>query len=111
MADARVFENRRRHVRVPVGLPVQIHIDDDDAPSMVELVDLAEGGVRFRMLGDEPRARLGRRVRFTFVVSGHDACSAEGRIARVHAGGELIVTLDRSNDAFRAFIGSLSSPA
>jgi len=97
-------------VRVPVGLPVQIHIDGGRTPIMVELVDLAAGGVRFRAQGgEEDGARLGQRASFTFVVSGQDACFAEGRIARVHASGEFIVTLDRSNDAFRAFIGSLAT--
>ena len=65
MGDDLAFENRRRHVRVPLGLPVQIYIGGDRAPITVELVDLAEGGVRFRALGDEGRARVGQRARFT----------------------------------------------
>jgi len=109
MGDDLAFQNRRRHVRVPVGLPVQIHVGGDRAPLTVELVDLAEGGVRFRALGDEGRARVGQRARFTLVLAGQDACTAEGRVVRVQAGGEIIVVLDRTNEAFRAFVASLAS--
>jgi len=101
-------EDRRRHVRVPVGLPVQIRIGGDDGAAItVELVDLAEGGVRFRFL-EAGEARLEQRAAFTFLLPGQESCSAEGRVVRVHAGGEFIVVLDRSNASFRDFVGSLA---
>src|ERR1700712_176962 len=98
MEHGPALAERRRHLRTPVGLPVQIHLTGRSGALTVELVDLAEGGVRFRSLGDE--ARVDQRVWFTFLIAERGTCTAEGRILRVHPGGEFIVVLDRSNDVF-----------
>jgi hypothetical protein len=97
--------NRRRHARVPVGLPVQVHLDGRPDAITVELIDLGAGGVRFRALSDE--ARVEQRAAFTLVVAGGEACAAAGRVLRTHPGGEFIVVLDDVSPAFREFVGSL----
>ncbi|HEX3901841.1 MAG TPA: PilZ domain-containing protein [Polyangia bacterium] len=98
--------NRRRHPRVPVGLPVEVHLSGRLAPLTVELSDIAAGGVRFRAPAND--VILGQRARFMFVVEGSGACAAEGPITRINAGGEFIVQLDKTSPAFRAFVSSLA---
>jgi hypothetical protein len=87
---------------------VQIHIGANCGPVTVELVDLSESGVRFRLVGDGREARLAERARFTFMVPDQEPCTAEGTIVRVHDGGEFIVVLDWTNESFRGFVASLS---
>ena len=55
-----IRQNRRKHARVPVGLPVEVHISGLAAPLIVELMDIAPGGIRFRSLTDQVGARPGR---------------------------------------------------
>lgn len=98
--------NRRRHPRVPVGLPVEVHLSGRPDALTVELIDIAAGGVRFRPLASE--VTVGQRARFMFVVEGSGACAAEGPITRLSAGGEFIVELDKTSPAFRAFVSSLA---
>jgi hypothetical protein len=99
-------KNRRRHPRVPVGLPVEVHIADSAKTIVVELVDIAKAGVRFRSLGEE--VKVGQRATFTFTVEGQGNCSAEGQVARVHSGNEFIVVLEKANPKFRDFVLSLT---
>jgi c-di-GMP-binding flagellar brake protein YcgR len=40
--------NRRRHPRVQVGLPVEVHLSGRETPLTVELTDIAAGGDRVR---------------------------------------------------------------
>jgi hypothetical protein len=98
-------KNRRRHARVPVGLPVQVHLDGRADAIIVELIDLAAGGARFRALSDE--ARVEQRAAFTMVVAGAGVCAAAGRVSRTQPGGEFIVVLDEVSPAFCAFVSSL----
>jgi len=98
--------NRRRHPRVPVGLPVEVHLSGHDDALTVELSDIAAGGVRFRAPAND--VTIGQRARFMFVVEGSGACAAEGQITRISPGGEFIVQLDKTSPAFRAFVSSLA---
>ena len=98
--------NRRRHPRVPVGLPVEVHLSGRPDPVTVELSDIAAGGVRFRAPAND--VTLGQRARFMFVVEGSGACAAEGSVTRINPGGEFIVQLDKTSPAFRAFVSSLA---
>jgi hypothetical protein len=99
-------ENRRRHPRIPVGLPVEIHLSGRDTPLTVELTDIAAGGVRFRALSSD--VKIDQRATFMFVVAGRGACAAEGRVTRVDPSGEFIVLLDKTSPDFRAFVSSLA---
>ena len=105
-----VRKNRRKHARVAVGLPVEVHIGDATAnPLIVELMDIAPGGIRFRALSDE--VRLGQRAKFTFTVADHGQCAAEGAVLRTQPGGVFIVALERANRVFRDFVLSLAAEA
>ena len=99
--------NRRRHPRVPVGLPVEVHLSGCTDALTVELSDIAAGGVRFRAPATD--VTVGQRARFMFVVEGSGACAAEGPVTRLNAGGEFIVELDKTSPAFRAFVSSLAA--
>jgi hypothetical protein len=99
-------DERRRHLRFPLGLPVEIHVDGESEPVVVELVDIAEQGVRFRSVAGG--LRLDQRAAFGFVIPGQQACVANGRVVRIEAGGVFVLSLDRSNAAFRGFVGSLA---
>jgi hypothetical protein len=98
--------NRRRHPRIPVGLPVEVHLSGRDAPLTVELTDIAAGGVRFRAPSND--VKLEQRATFMFIAEGRGACAAEGHIIRVDANGEFIVVLDKTSPDFRAFVSSLA---
>ncbi len=99
--------NRRRHVRVPVGLPVEVHVDDSPQTVTVELIDIAIGGVRLRPLATSDVA-LDRRATFGFFLPGGGKCVAGGRVTRVQPSGEFVLVLDRANPAFREFVRTLS---
>lgn len=101
-----VEKNRRRHPRIPVGLPVEVRVSGRESPFIVELVDIAKAGVRFRSLGDP--VELDQTATFSFMVEGTGKCSAEGRVARVEGGTEFIVVLEKANPRFRDFVLSLS---
>jgi len=98
--------NRRRHPRVPLGLPVEVHLSGRLDALTVELSDIAAGGVRFRAPASD--VTVGQRARFMFVVEGSGVCDAEGSITRTNPGGEFIVELDQTSPAFRTFVSSLA---
>ena len=108
-ATARTAEparDRRRHERVAVGLPVEVHVDDCPETLTVELIDIAEGGARMRPLSTCD-VTVNRRATFGFIVPGGGRCVAAGRVARVQASGDFVVVLDRSNPAFLDFLSAL----
>ena len=102
-----VRENRRKHARVPVGLPVEVHISGLTSPLIVELMDIAPGGIRFRSLTDQ--VRLEQQATFKFHVADHGECAAEGKVLRIQGGGVFIVALERANRVFRDFVLSLAA--
>ena len=99
--------NRRRHPRILVGLPVEVHLSGRDAPLTVELTDIAAGGVRFRAPSND--VKVDQRAKFMFIAAGRGACAAEGHITRVDKNGEFIVVLDKTSPDFRAFVSSLAA--
>src|SRR3954468_17510639 len=94
-----VPQNRRKHARVPVGLPVEVQISGLATPLIVELMDIAPGGIKFRALTDQ--VRVDQRATFTFLAANHGKCAAEGKVLRVHPEGVFIVALERANRVFR----------
>ena len=102
-----VRQNRRKHARVPVGLPVEVHISGLAKPLIVELMDIAPGGIRFRSLTDQ--VALDQRATFKFTAANHGECAAEGKVLRVQPGGVFIVALERANRVFRDFVLSLAA--
>src|SRR3954447_15808501 len=99
--------NRRKHARVMVGLPVEVHVSGVAAPLIVELMDIAPGGIRFRSLTDE--VALGQIATFKFHVADVGECAAEGKVLRVQSEGVFIVALERANRVYRDFVLSLAA--
>ena len=102
-----IRQNRRKHARVPVGLPVEVQISGIATPLIVELMDIAPGGIKFRALTDQ--VRVDQRATFTFLAANHGKCAAEGKVLRVHPEGVFIVALERANRVFRDFVLSLAA--
>ena len=102
-----VRQNRRKHARVPVGLPVEVHISGIQTPLIVELMDLAPGGIRFRSLTDQ--VAMDQRATFKFHVANVGECAAEGKVLRIQPGGVFIVALERANRVYRDFVLSLAA--
>ena len=102
-----IRQNRRQHARVPVGLPVEVHISGVATPLIVELMDIAPGGIRFRSLTDQ--VGLGQVATFKFHVANVGECAAEGKVLRVQSEGVFIVALERANRVYRDFVLSLAA--
>jgi hypothetical protein len=102
-----IRQNRRKHARVPVGLPVEVHISGLATPLIVELMDIAPGGIRFRSLTDQ--VGLGQVATFKFHVANVGECAAEGKVLRVQSEGVFIVALERANRVYRDFVLSLAA--
>lgn len=102
-----IRQNRRKHARVPVGLPVEVHISGVETPLIVELMDIAPGGIRFRSLTDQ--VGLGQVATFKFHVANVGECAAEGKVLRVQSEGVFIVALERANRVYREFVLSLAA--
>jgi hypothetical protein len=100
-------QNRRKHARVPVGLPVEVHLSGLATPLIVEIMDIAPGGIRFRALTDQ--VTLDQRATFKFTAANHGECAAEGKVLRVQPDGVFIVALERANRVFRDFVLSLAA--
>ena len=102
-------QNRRRHARFPLGLPVRLQLVGRPEPLIVEIVDVSAGGVRLRSLGDEVRPK--QRASLRFVLPDQRACAAEGHISRVERGGTFVLQLEKANATFLSFVKSLATEA
>ena len=98
---------RRRHPRVPLGVPVRVHMAGDERPTMLELVEVSGGGGSFRTAG--PLPNLGQRVAFGFVTPDRSMCTACGRVVRLDPAG-FALQLERANHSFRSFVQDISGP-
>jgi hypothetical protein len=98
---------RRRHPRVPLGVPVRVHMAGQPSPKTIELVEVSGGGGSFRMKGTLPT--LGQRVAFGFVTPDHSMCAACGRVVRIQSGG-FALQLERASRSFRSFVADISGP-
>jgi len=105
MQLAPVQQNRRRHKRFPLGLPVELHVAGREQPVIVEVVDVSAGGVRLRAL--ESAVRVAEQATLKFLLPGNRHCVAVGQVARVEKEREIILILKRANPAFKAFLASL----
>jgi hypothetical protein len=110
MRLAHVPQNRRRHARFLLGLPVKLHVDGGD-PITVEVVDISAGGARLRAFACPVRADQSATLRF--LLPDQRPCVAQGQVARV--GRDLrsetvdfVLRLDDTNEAFRGFLESLA---
>ncbi|MES1204772.1 MAG: PilZ domain-containing protein [Pseudomonadota bacterium] len=104
-APSKNHSERRRHVRVPLGLPVRVHFAGRTAPLTVELADVSEGGCYFRGAAAPATAKLA----FGFVLPDRQVCVAAGKVLRVDDRG-FAATIDRANGTFTHFFLELSGP-
>ena len=100
-------DDRRQHLRFPLGLPVTLHLEGRNDAVVVEIVDIALKGVRFRAADRAPPVE--QRASFGFVTSDRRTCVATGRVVRVAGGGEFVLMVERANLAFDRFVGSLAA--
>jgi hypothetical protein len=101
--------NRRRHARFPLGLPVALQVVDRPDPIIVEIVDVSEGGLQLRALGDEIRPE--QRATLRFVLADQRACAVEGHVLRIGRDGTFVLELDKANATFSKFLKSLAAEA
>ncbi|HET6151132.1 MAG TPA: PilZ domain-containing protein [Polyangia bacterium] len=97
---------RRRHVRVALGLPVGVHLAGRPSPLTVELLDISVTGGRFRCLGD--KVNLAESATVVFVSQDQRRCYAVGKVVRADASGEFALRIEKRNDAFAAFVSQLT---
>jgi hypothetical protein len=105
--EASVENERRRCPRFRLALPVDVHVAWRNEPVTVELVDIGQGGARFRAPAGP--LRLDQEAAFGFVIPGQHVCVANGRVVRLGADGEFVLSVDRANDAFHGFLVSLAA--
>jgi hypothetical protein len=99
-------EERRRHHRTPIGIPVRVYLDETPALSTVEMVDVSASGCALRAPDSPPQ--LGQRAAFGFVVADRGFCLARGRVVRLLPAG-FAVAFDDTNPAFDGFVGDVSA--
>ena len=107
MNDSR--QDRRRHARFPLGLPVGVRLAGRRTPLMVELVDLSKSGARFHTIDGSADVHVADRATFGFVVPGEPSCQAQGSVVRADRTGQFVLALDDANDAFVGFIRLLEA--
>jgi hypothetical protein len=98
-------EERRRHHRTPIGIPVRVYLDETPALATVEMVDVSASGCALRAPEHPPY--LGQRAAFGFVVADRGFCLARGRVVRLSQAG-FAVAFDDTNPAFDGFVGDVS---
>jgi hypothetical protein len=99
---------RRRHPRIPLGVPVRLRWGGDSPAMTIELVEVSLGGGSFRTPAGRPD--IGQRAAFGFVVPDRSICLARGTVVRVEEHG-FAIAFERMNGAFRGFLGDVSGPA
>jgi hypothetical protein len=109
MVGSGAQQNRRRHARFPLGLPVRLQVVGRPEPLIVEIVDVSAGGVRLRSLGDEVRTK--QRAALKFVLPDQRACAAEGHVSRVERDGTFVLQLEKANATVLNFLKSLAAEA
>jgi hypothetical protein len=105
MSVTNVQGNRRRHMRFPLGLPVELYVAGRETPIIVEIVDVSAGGVRLRSL--EASVNVAEQATLRFVLQGGKPCVATGQVTRVEKEREIIMVLKRTNASFKSFVSSL----
>ena len=100
-------QEKRRHPRIFLGVPVRVHFAGEPRSLTLELCDISIGGSYLRTSGRRPR--FGQRVSFGFVTADRAVCAARGRVVRVDDSG-FALALECANAAFRNFVEDISGP-
>ena len=109
--------DRRRHARFALGLPVGVRLGERRTPVMVELLDISESGARFQTApeGDtdgpdeRDQVHVAERVSFGFILPDRAPCQAKGQVVRVDRSGQFVLAFDDTNDGFVGFIRLLEA--
>jgi hypothetical protein len=104
-------EERRRHRRFTVGVPVRLRKEGSPASTMIELSDVSFHGCRLRSLSEEAAPPIDARVAFGFVLPGRNIVLAKGRVVRQideSQGGGIGLVIDRANLTFYEFLMTLA---
>jgi PilZ domain len=106
-----LHNDRRRHARFALGLPVGVRLGERPTPVMVELLDISESGARFQVAPDEghDEVRVAEHVAFGFILPDKASCQAKGQIVRVDRAGQFVLAFDQTNDGFLGFIRLLEA--
>ena len=99
-------DERRRHPRTYLGLPVRVHFAGEPRTITLELVDISLGGASFRT--SDRRPRRGQWLALGFVTGERQVCAARGRAVRVDEAG-FALAFDDVNSALRSFLEDLSN--
>jgi PilZ domain len=99
-------DERRRHPRTYLGLPVRVHFAGDPRTITLELVDVSLGGAYFRT--SDRRPRRGQWLALGFVTGERQVCAARGRAVRVDESG-FALAFDAVNSDLRNFLEDLAN--
>ena len=106
-----VRNDRRRHRRFTVGVPVRMRAAGAPTATMIELSDVSFRGCRIRGLWNASAPPLNSRVAFGFVLPDRNIALAKGRIVRQIAdsqGGGVGMVIEKANVAFYEFLMTLA---
>lgn len=97
--------DRRRARRIPIGLPVRVHLDGAGTAETLELRDVSATGCFLRTLS-APRVFVDQKVALGFVLPGKTVGLARGRVVRVEREG-FAVQMEGRNGPFDEFLRAL----
>jgi len=106
-----VPNERRRHRRFTVGVPVRLRAAGSTTATMIELSDVSFRGCRIRGLWNASAPPVNARVAFGFVLPDRNIALAKGRIVRQIAdsqGGGVGMVIEKANVAFYEFLITLA---
>src|SRR5262245_41765426 len=88
---------RRRRPRYFVGLPVRLHIEGLEEPTLAELADASATGCFLRSDEASFLAEPGERLAFGFVLPSRDVGLVRGRVVRCTPGDGLAIQIEQAN--------------
>ena len=106
-----IRQERRRHRRFTVGVPVRLRTAGATTATMIELSDVSFRGCRIRGLWNAATPPVNARVAFGFVLPDRNIALAKGRIVRQVAesqGGGVGMVIEKANVAFYEFLMTLA---
>lgn len=99
-------DDRRRHKRFPLGLPVRVQVDGLPEALTAELADVSQEGCLLKAPGRD--IAVGAVVAFGFVMPKQQIVLARGRVVRSDGEGNFALELEQKNEQFRSFLADIS---
>jgi hypothetical protein len=107
MHDPGIWDERRRHRRFTVGVPVRLRTQGTAASSLIELSDVSFRGCRLRTLPNASPPAIDARVALGFVLPGRGIALAKGRVVwrtPENQSGGVGLVIERANVIFYEFL-------